>query len=90
VRAATTMKGDSFSNAVLPSWMRVSLYGLLISVAAVGVGGWGRQFLQGNVSSVAIIGRVAAATVYGLGLAFAALFLMLVVAGGLYAALHRR
>jgi hypothetical protein len=84
------MKGDSFSNAVFPSWMRVSLYGLSISVAAVVVGGWGRHLLEGNVSSVAISGRIAAAAVYGFGLGFSALFLMLVVAGGLYAALRRR
>ncbi|HEV7767318.1 MAG TPA: hypothetical protein VGQ76_20115 [Thermoanaerobaculia bacterium] len=84
------MKGDAFSNAVFPSWMRISFYGLLISVAAVVVGGAARHVLQGNVSTIAIVGRVTAAAVYGFGLGFSVLFLMLVVAGGLYAVLHRR
>jgi hypothetical protein len=84
------MKGDAFSNAVFPSWMRISCYGLLISVAAAVVGAAARHFLQGNVSNIAIVGRVTAAAVHGFGLGFSALFLMLVVAGGLYAVVHRR
>ena len=84
------MRGDAFSNAVFPAWMRISVYGLLISVTAVGVGGAVRQLLQGNTSNVAIVGRVTAAAVYGFGLGFSALFLMLVLAGGLYAIVHRR
>jgi hypothetical protein len=84
------MKRDAFSNAVFPAWMRISVYGLLISAAAVVVAGAVRQALQGNVSSFAIVGRVTAAAIYGFGLGFTALFLMLIVAGGLYAILHRR
>ena len=84
------MKGEAFSNAVFPAWMRISVYGLLISVTAIGIGGVVRQLLQGNVSNAAIVARVAAAAVYGLGLGFSALFLILVVAGGLYAIIHRR
>jgi hypothetical protein len=84
------MKGDAFSNAVFPAWMRVSAYGLLISVAPVVVGGAVRQRLQGDVSNAAIVARVTAAAVYGFGLGFAALFVLLLVAGGLYAVLHRR
>jgi hypothetical protein len=84
------MKGDAFSNAVFPAWMRISVYGLLISVAAVVVGGAVRQLLQGDVSNAAIVGLVTAAAVYGFRLGFATLFLLLVLAGGLYAVLHRR
>ena len=84
------MKGDAFSNAVFPAFMRISVYGLVISVAAAVVFGAVRQLLQGNVSTAAIVARVTAAAVYGFGSGSAVLFLFLVVAGGLYAFLHRR
>ena len=84
------MKRDPFSDAVFPSWMRVSALGLLISIAGVVAGSLVRNALQGNTSIVAIGARVVAAAVYGFGLGFSILFLLLFVAGGLYAILRRR
>lgn len=84
------MKSDAFSNRIFPGWMRVAVTGLLISVGAAVIGGVVRNLLQGNVSTAAIIARVAAAAVYGFGVGFSFFFFFLVVAGALYWALHRR
>ena len=84
------MSRDVFSNSVFPAWMRISLFGLSISVVGVVIGGLVRYSLQGNVSATAVVARLVAAAVYGFGLAFGVLFLLLTIAGVLYAVLRRR
>jgi hypothetical protein len=84
------MKRDAFSDAVFPRWMRVSSIGLLVSVSAAVGGELVRNALQGNTSTMAVVARIAAAAIHGAGLGFSILFLLLVVAGLLYAVIHRR
>ena len=83
------MNNDAFSRAILPASMRISVLGLLISAAGALVGSTVREALQGNVSAVAIVARVTAAAVAGFGIGFSVLFVLLLVAGGLFRLLNR-
>jgi hypothetical protein len=84
------MKGDAFSDARLPGWMRISAIGLVVSAGAWVFGGWARDALQGNLTTPGIVGRLVAAAVHGFGMGFGVLFLFLTVTGMLYWLLHRR
>ena len=84
------MKADRFSQAVAPRLVRISLWGFILSIAGIVIGAIARRLLEGNVSTFAIAGRVTAAAIYGFGLGFSALFLILGVAGGLYVMRSRK
>lgn len=84
------MKRDDFSDTILPGWMRTSAVGFVLSLAGAVLGKGVQLALRGELATPAIVARVVAAGIYGFGVAFGALFLILLITGTAYWLLCRQ